>query len=354
MPARPYNSRGFAPTAAGFTMKLSHFVIGVVCFGLFVGLFSSVHRTQSFAPQLAQLAEVPTDTATLNGIAFSPDGRTLAACGTSGGAVLIDAANFRPLPFTDSHFRCVNAAAFTPDGKTLARAGLPFALLAPGLLFRDQATGVDRPFPPNENLIGAWSLSFSPDGKNVAICGLNGVLEIRRVSSGERVADLKGHAGRVRHVAFSRDGRALVSAGDDQAVKVWDAETWAERVALRGHVGDIRSAAVSSDGNRVVTAGADCTVRLWDAVSGAQLRSWRVGTDRAYAAVFSPSGRTVAAAGWSSPHHDIFLFDAATGRMVSTNSSYTDAYHLAFSPDGRTLAASANTSIRFFSVPAGR
>ena len=62
-----------------------------------------------------------TDQDALNGVAYSPDGSTLAAVGSNGGVVLWDAAHdYTKLPALASGTDPLNGVAFSPDGNTLA------------------------------------------------------------------------------------------------------------------------------------------------------------------------------------------------------------------------------------------
>jgi WD40 repeat protein len=90
-------------------------------------------------------------------------------------------------------------------------------------------------------------------------------VRLYRVTTGQEVASLKGHARPVKALAFSPDGRRLVTAaGSDESIKLWDARTGEEILTLGRHPGWVNSVAFSADGNRIVSASMEDT-RVWDA-----------------------------------------------------------------------------------------
>jgi WD40 repeat protein len=66
-------------------------------------------------------------------------------------------------------------------------------------------------------------------------------------------------------VAFSPDGRQLATGGDDGVTRLWQVATSRERVALRGHQGAVAAVAFADSGRLLLTAGLDGTARLWNA-----------------------------------------------------------------------------------------
>lgn len=335
-------------------MKLYHFFIGIVCIGLFFGLF---WRFQSALPPkpLDELANIPTSGFVVECIAFSPDSTTLAVGGFYGGTTLWDTRTFGKRAFVDTSFRNVEALAFSPDGRKLARMGDNWALLhPPSAMLLDLGTEADQRIPSAESFRGLHGLAFSPDGRHLAMGCTGEVVGIHDIPSGKWVAILVGHSQTIRTVAYSRDGRSLASASNDGMAKVWDVATWASRATLRGHTGPVRSVALSPDGQRVVTASDDGTVRLWDATTGSQVSLWSVADKGANTAVLSPNGRTVAVSTLTIPKHEVKLFDVTSGRVLCAAPLPGVNACLAFSPDGRTLAAGAGSSIHFYRVPAGR
>jgi WD40 repeat protein len=108
----------------------------------------------------------------------------------------------------------VNALAWSPEGKLLAAATLagPVALLEAG------EGKVLRELPGHPG--GALAVDFSPDGRLLATGGQDGLLRVYAVEDGRQQAEGKAGGDWVEHVAWSPTGQYVASAAA-KVVRVW-------------------------------------------------------------------------------------------------------------------------------------
>jgi WD40 repeat protein len=287
----------------------------------------------------------------VGGLAFSPDARRLAWCTGAGRVQVIDPRTGDEVLTLRGHDGAVLGVAFSPDGGRLATAG------------GDRLVRVwDAAVPQEVQSVyqqGGWNYdcAFSPDGKSVAVA--KGISQSTpRGDKLVRVWDLEKRAwGRefrwtdyLTSVAYGSN--QLAAGSEDGTVVIWDKETAAVRHELKGHRGVVTGVAYSPDGRQLASAGADGTVRWWDTDTGRQTRSVP-GTDSPLSGVaYSPDGHLVAAAG-ADP--TIRLWDAATGQEVHALRGHEAAVTcVVFSPDGRRLASvDLDCKVRLWDVRTG-
>ncbi len=281
-------------------------------------------------------------------IAFSPDGRTLAAATYEAWIHLYDTESLDELgtPLF-GHTGEVWGLSFSPDGETLASSSFDGTIRLWDVGEREV---IGSPIAPQ--LGELRNVAFSPDGRTLAVAGSDGTIRLLDVESRRLVgAPFEGHTDEVTSVAWSPDGRALVSGSYDRTVRVWDVRTrTAVRAPLEGHRDAVWAVAWSPDGRTIASGSADQTARLWSAVTGRQSAPPLAGrTKDVWGVAFSPDGRTLASTG-----HDrtVRLWSARTGKPLGQplRGHAEGVNSVAFRSDGVLASAGFDATVRLWDV----
>ncbi|MDX1511203.1 MAG: BTAD domain-containing putative transcriptional regulator, partial [Nitriliruptorales bacterium] len=277
------------------------------------------------------------------GVAFSPDGESLAIAGWSadddGVIELYETSGFERVWSTRTPIGG-HRLDWAPDGSALT--GMGFDGL-PRLI--DAETGSVRTLEPGVADRDAWGSTFLADSRSIAASWegltllldaqtgnelarlpIGGPLAVSRdgrilavaewgaadravvlvdVSSGEVLRRLVRHTAEIQDLAFAPDGRELLSAGDDALVVRWDVTAGEVIEVLEGHGGRVWGLGVTSDGETASSASLDGSVIAWDLSGLRRLGVTSSPSDAGIGASVSPDGRwVVAAAGSGVAIHD--------------------------------------------------
>ncbi|HEY7309480.1 MAG TPA: sigma-70 family RNA polymerase sigma factor [Gemmataceae bacterium] len=292
----------------------------------------------------------------INGLAFSPDGLKLASGGdgsppntksnesADSTVRLWDLKTGKCQPLNGPE-RWVRAIAFSPDGKLLAAGGSGTSIC----LF-DVATGKRR-----QRHIGhdgeIFCVALSPDGSTLASGGGDNLIHLWDLKTSQEKARLEGHQHHVSRLAFTPDGSQLLSCSYDGTVRVWDWRREKETRRFAPTDGWLYGFDLAPDGTTLILP----TGQLWNVATGKQSGAVPNYRGLQYRLVFSPDGKRVATSGGEAAR----ILDVATGKEICRftgheamkddrrggNGIVVDC--VAFGPEGRRAASGGAEGMAF-------
>jgi WD40 repeat protein len=233
--------------------------------------------------------------------------------------------------FTET-FSQILAVAFSPDGKLLAASDISYEVhiwrVADGkkLLTCKAKDG------------WAWSVAFSPDNCLLA-SSANGTIHLWDLQTGECVQTLKGYTSRVFSLAFSPTGTHLASGNEDPQIHIWHVATGTLTAILSEHTDEVHSVAFSPDGRLLASGSYDRTIKLWDVSA---LGNQRSVVSHQPSAVSQRNQKDAAEPLLRNNNHPLALSPPHHPSLL-TLTGHTDwIWSIAFSPDGQALASSSS------------
>jgi len=193
-------------------------------------------------------------------------------------------------------------------------------------------------------------VAFSPDGRKLALGGVNGMVALLSTETLHRIGSpIALHDGRITDIAFCLNGAGVVTGGG-KLVKVTDVASGQLLQIIRGVQADdsaffgeegagcIQTLAVSSDGKLLATGSPEELVHVWDAASSRLVATCPQKARLLHGMTFSPDGHTLA----FGTDESIYLW-TLTGRqpLRKLEGHQKRVTALAFSPDGRRLASAS-------------
>jgi len=209
----------------------------------------------------------------------SPDGKQIAFVrGAFPAAVMIMLANadggaMRQLAERKSPLMYqlgLQSVAWSPDGKTIAAVGIDNAKLTAQIVSIDASTGAERPLGSTWRLIN--SLAWTADGRDLIIsaqesCGETGtqiwIVAFPAGTARKLTNDLSTYAG----VSLSRDDRSLVTVRSERRSSIWitsiDGKEVPHMVPNGGADDGVQGVAWAPDGRVVFTSTASGNADIW-------------------------------------------------------------------------------------------
>lgn len=282
-------------------------------------------------------------------LAFSPDGRLLAAGVNTRGAdhdvgvvqlwdLLGDMASqmVQESPAVlrqtlRNHSDAVESVLFSGDGQFLASAGRDSAIY-----LWNVADGVPQGEPLRGHLGWVNDLAFEPGGASLFSAGANGEVNHWRLGRRTRLGQpLLGHSDQVWTLAFSPDSALLATGSKDASVRLWSVASQ-DATTLNGHDQPVSAVAFNFDDGLLASGSLDGSVILWDTGAGLAVDTL-AGRNWVTALAFSPGAALLATA---DADNRVLLWNLSTTPAVSTTLTESLSVRvstLAFDRDSKML-----------------
>ena len=298
----------------------------------------------------------------VDGVAFSPDGRTLAVNSGNPYATtrlwgIEDGQLEKAIEDPNNQGYGAAKVSFSPDGQFLWAQG-SFWNVKDGARLTSLESTLGKEAP---SYLPA-SVSFSPNRKVLVIGYLEGRLQLWDLGEEKLIRELEGYQGEVVDLAFSPNGKTLAAifGYPDMAIQLWTVEEGERLFSINGHewTYEFSQVVFSPDGQTLATVSKNedamelgMVVELWRAADGERL--FQLEMAGALQVAFSKDGDILATGSYD---HTVRLWGAADGTLLKTLYGHGDyVTDLTFSPSGELLASgSYDGTVIMWGVPSGQ
>lgn len=193
------------------------------------------------------------------------------------------------------------------------------------------------------------SVAVNPSGEWLAFGASKlGQLLVWEWQSESYVLKQQGHYFDMNTLSYSPDGQQVATGGDDGKVKIWNASSGFCFVTFSEHASSISAVEFAKQGQVVFSASLDGTVRAFDLIRYRNFRTFTTPSPVQFNSLaVDPSGEIVCAGG-TGDGFEIYMWSTQTGKLIDVLAGHeAPVSALSFSPLGdRLVSASWDKTIR--------
>ncbi|QDU59965.1 WD domain, G-beta repeat [Planctomycetes bacterium Pan216] len=187
------------------------------------------------------------------------------------------------------------------------------------------------------------SLTFSPDGKQLAAAGFHEIT-FWDPASGKLLRRLPTKGEKVQAIAFSPDGELLAHAGGTPGrmgeVCLWDAKTLSPLKTIYEAPDMVYALAFGPDGKTLAAGDTERKLSVWEIPSGKALTSEEIHADWILDLAFAPDGKQIYSA---SRDKTSKIWDLTKKQVIASFAKHQDGLqHVVSFPDGKRVATAGD------------
>lgn len=276
------------------------------------------------------------------GLRWSPSGQSLVSGSSDMSSLVWNMSRLAPSGGSMSHDAEVGAVAWSIDEQRVVSGDD-----AGTLVVWEASTGREL-FRTDAHDDAIFDLDWSATSDLIASASTDGTVAVLDGRDGQRIATISPDGGNgLTSVSWAPDGENLALAGDDGVVNLWsrgtnrvDSELWLDDRDL------VVNSVAWSPGGRLLAAGySDSTIRIWDVDNDARPFRTLFGHDAGVLSVsWSPTDGLLVS---GSEDASVRIWDVDAGRQLGPALTHpdwkADVVRVAWAPDGERIATAFNT-----------